>query len=245
MLTLQRLLAHVTDELMRPPGSANRIEDLVNEAGVAWTNLTTWSYQSNQKLALPLVVGQTIYPLGAELLEIKTIADPHYPDWGFRDWDTLLMPRADFDVWKIATNAPTAISWYGTVYDERFDGVRQKTLEMWPAPSIARDLSIIYKRGWASVDKLTDAVDLPIQLEPAFIAWVRRFAAGREKKLPFEEAIKMAKSSELVQDAIASDGRQVPTQPPRLGRIGQKYIERAVGQNSWDPRYRGSSWRPY
>lgn len=244
MLTLERLRSHVVAALGRQPAGANSIEYLVNEAGQAWSNLKAWPYQSGQRMVLALVPGQVVYGLGVAFLELQKLVD----STGYAN-EARLVARAAFEELRELYPQAQHPMWSGTIYDGAVAGVPQKVLEIHPAPVAASELIVVYRRGWTPVSTLEEPIELPAQLEPAFLSFVELYARGRERKLPLEEAMRLAATSDLVQAAMFVDGNQLPAQYPRLGRIGRQHAFRTANmggmyiQTPFGPRLRtpGSS----
>lgn len=218
MLTLRRLADVVFDALDRAPSSTNSIEFLVNEAGVAWANAHEWGYLRRKRMEVAIEPGTTVYALGPDLITVDALIDPDY-----QRYVPTLLPRPEFELWKAESLTMTTTMWVGTVYDAVLDGLPQKALEVYPAPSTTRSLIVIYTGTWTEVDAMDDAVDIPVQLEPAFMEWVRSYAMAREKKASMAEALALAKANPLVADAMQREGREVRAIPPRLGPVGAAF----------------------
>lgn len=229
MLNLRILNDHVFDALNRAPSSSNSIELLANEAGIAWCNANAWGYLRRRRRELAFVADQTVYALGADVVELQSLSDP-----SFRMYSPRLVTRSEFEAIRTGLGGTLRGVWIGTVFDSVEDDVAQKVLEVYPAPTSARSVVMIYTGGWEQVDDREAAIDLPQQLEPAFVEWVRLYAMGREAKLTMLEAVERAKASPLMRDAMAREGNEVPSLPAPIGRIGMAY-SRARGARYSDP----------
>lgn len=225
MLTLQRLQQHLADMLNRQLSSSNSIELLVNEAGIAWCNFHAWGYLSRRRRLIPFVPDQTVYGLGPDLKRVRSIVDPEYPVWMPE-----LMQRPEFDEWRERLSSVGDYWWSGTVYDDVVDGVPQKVLEVYPAPSRERDVSLIYTAGWLAVDASNEPIDLPQQLEPAFVEFVRAFAAAREKRTTMAAAMEELKQNDVIMAAMRSESTELPWLAPTLGQVGHRFLGRRRGR---------------
>lgn len=225
MLTLQRLKEHVRDMLNRMPSGSNSIELLVNEAGIAWCNMHAWGYLNRRRRLIPFVADQTVYGLGPDLKRIRSLVDPEYPVW-----QPELMQRSEFDEFRERLSSVGDYWWSGTVYDDSVDGVPQKVLEVYPAPSRPRDISLIFTGGWLAVDTLDEAIDIPQQLEPAFVEFVRAYSNAREKRQTMAVAMEELKQNDIIKAAMRSESTELPWLSPTLGNVGHRFLGRTRGR---------------
>lgn len=227
MLTLERLQDLVFDVLGRAPSSTNAIELLVNEAGIAWCNAHDWGYLRRRKLEVPLVDGQGAYALGTDVVTVESVIDPSIPGWAPE-----LLPRPEFEELRAYESTVVSAWWNGTIYDDTVGGLAQKVLEIHPTPTSARTLVLIYRGTWRPVDKRGVALDIPVQLEPAFVEWIMSWAEAREKRLPRLEALKRAKENPVVQDAMSREGRESRAISPRPGPVGRNFADQQILRGS-------------
>lgn len=241
MLNLAILGGHILDALNRHPAASNSVELLVNEAGTAWCNANAWGYLRRRRREVVFVAGQASYPLGADLVEVQSITD-----LAQRGVCPLLVTRSEFETQRaVGGGIGYGGAWVGTVYDGLDGGVAQKLLEVFPTPTATQTIVLIYTGGWARVNESEEPIDLPQQLEPAFIEWVRHYAMGREAKMPMAEAIALAQASPIVRDAMAREGRETPFLPASLGRVGVTFRRAAAGRFSDPNPYGPNLARPW
>lgn len=231
VLTLKEVADHIEDQLELSPAGTNRPELLVNEAGVAWCNASGWAYLRRRVRDIELSTAATVYPLGADFRELESIVDPEFPVW-----EPDLMPRSEFEVYKKRIVTATDTWWAGTIYDSVVSEVPQKVLELFPVPRTARTLTITYTAGWTRVDETDDVIDLPQQLEPAFVGWIRHYAEGREKRKDINEHMAAFKRSPVFMDAEAREGAELPFLEAPLGQSGERFFRTTTAKEVvWGP----------
>lgn len=219
MITLDRLrnaVLQATGFDALPPGFT--LVDLVNEAHQSWASETTWSYLEGRTATVATVGAQGEYALGSNVGEVLEA-------W-LGDADTgrirMLAPQV-FERWQSLGNAAPEAWPYGTVRwkpSTADDGEPRAHIALYPAPSVAGTLTVVYRATAVRIQATDDVLDVPLPLEPAFLEYFRAYCRGLmlpERQLVLELAA--IRTSLMFRAAVTS---QMPYRAivPTLGNVG-------------------------
>lgn len=179
----------------------------VNGVGRRWTSAHPWVYLKGRTASIPVILGQQVYPLPADLRRIKEVLDEHrwFPavrmvDWG--EWQT-----RDYQDYGALNGV-----YLGAVNIQSTGGAPAPQLHLTPAPPEETTLRVVYDAGWKPLADDGDVADVPSWAEESFLDLARAVALAFERPSsdgnpdPMGVYVAQWKASTGFRDAISIDG---------------------------------------
>lgn len=224
MLNLERLrnaVLQATGFDALPAGF--NLVDTANEVQQLWTTEATWGYLEGRLATVTLVAGTDEYALAAEVGEVLDLWQGDVTTGRVR-----LMSPVTFERYKgLGYAIPEAFP-YGCVRfkpDAASDGEVRAHVALYPAPSAAGTLTVVYRAAATRIENESDTLDLPLALEPAFLEYFRAYCRGTMLKTrPLAMELAEVRSSPLFRSAMTA---QMPQRVivPSMGPVGRHTLD--------------------